>query len=161
MATDSYFEDIPVDVQSYLTEDEDIEIIADIREGELYVTNKRVILRKGGFSKEIIEASYRHISSIKYKLRRSRKWLILGVICLAIGVLALNGWILLPIYISSIELVLFLILFVVGGIGIIRGMLGREQYTFHIIGRDPIVLSAHNIEDIVKIVRQYREKVEL
>ena len=57
-----------------MTKDEKVIKTGMSREWEIYITNKRVIFRKGGiFGKEIVEASYRHISSIEYKKQRAEE----------------------------------------------------------------------------------------
>lgn len=77
---------IPSDIKSYLTLDEKMMKIEKSREWEIYVTDKRVLFRKGGIlGKKIVEASYRHISSIEYKKESPWGYIITG---LAIIVLA-------------------------------------------------------------------------
>lgn len=78
----------PPDIASYLTSDEEIMKIGKSREWEIYVTNKRVFLKKGGmFKKEIVEASYRHMSSIEYVKEMSWGNIITGIVLIIFGVI--------------------------------------------------------------------------
>lgn len=77
---------IPFDIESYLTPDEKIVKIGKSRKWKIYITDKRVIFRKGGmFGKEIVEASYRHISSIEHKKKSPWGYIIVGLFFIVFG----------------------------------------------------------------------------
>lgn len=69
---------IPSDIASFHQVLNKVMKIGKSRNWEIYVTNKRVIFRKeiggGVFGKEIVEAPYRHISSIEYKKESPWGW---------------------------------------------------------------------------------------
>lgn len=157
---------VPSDIESYLTPDEKMVKIGRSRRLEIYITDKRVILKKGGiFGKEIIEASYRHISSIEYKKHTAWDDIIGGAVMIALAFFVddiIN--VVYPLSRSQRPIVeqIFTILFVVLGlISIVVGVLmSSARYTIHVVGRKPIPLSVKGLEDAIKIIRQYREKVE-
>jgi len=141
---------VPLDVASYLTPDENVLKTGRSGEWDVYVTNKRIILRKGVMlGKEIVEASYRHISSIEYKKESPLGYIIAGIILIALAFflgIKIHSW-----------------LYIVGLIGviiIIASFLIKPVFKIHIVGRKPITLSGRLEEELIKIIREYREKVE-
>jgi len=76
----------PSDVLSYLTSDEKLLKSEKIpfQSKEIYVTDKRIIIKEG---KGIVEASYRHISSIEYKKEGNVRVLIMGIISIDVSLL--------------------------------------------------------------------------
>ena len=161
---------IPSDIESYLTPDEKMVKIGKSRKWEIYITDKRVIFRKGGMlGKEIVEASYRHISSIEYKKQSPLVYIILGITSFVSAVffvywfstIANSPSRILPsqtIFVLGEILGLFLVL--LGIISIVSGLLKKPNFIIHIVGRNPLKISGKELEDLIKIIRQYREKVE-
>jgi len=165
---------IPSDIASYLTPDEKVLMIRKAK-WEIYATNKRLILKKGGlFGKEIIEASYRHISSIEYGRRISLRWIVAGICVAVFGTLGLLitlnfmfgnivGW--LTWYGSDFRdqlQNLFSLPIICGAILILIGValsLRPPVFTIHIVGRKPIILKGKKLEELIKVVRQYREEI--
>ena len=144
---------VPTDILSYLASDEKLVQTERIKDWKIYLTNKRIILKKGGiFRKELIEASYRHISSIEYKKHRPIKWIIIGIVCIASAFFVTYQLNRLP----PITVWIPVILAIAGFALIIAAFLRPAKFRIHIIGRKPIILSG-NLEAILKIVREYRE----
>lgn len=158
---------LPSDIASYLSKDEKMIKVGKIREGGIYVTNKRIILKKGGiFGKEIVEASYRHISSIEYK--RQTPWgdIIGGVALIILGFFMddiFGLFIPLSRYTRpTIELLLIILFVILGVISIAYGLVKVDaKYTIHVVGRQPLPISGRRMEEIIRIIREYREKVQL
>ena len=158
---------LPPDIESYLTKDEKVIKTGKSREWEIYITNKRLIFRKGGiFGKEIVEASYRHISSIEYK--RQTPWgdIIGGVVLIILGFFVddiLGLFIPIPRYTRlNYELLLIVLFVILGIISIVYGLVKiHAKYTIHVVGRQPLTVSGRGMEEIIRIIREYREKVQL
>jgi len=76
------------DIASYLTPDEKVAIVGNSQK-EVYVTNKRLIIKKRGVfgGKEIVDASYRHISSIEYEKKIPLRYIVTGVSVIVFGLL--------------------------------------------------------------------------
>jgi hypothetical protein len=161
----------PSDIESYLTTDEKI-IMMTKTAWEIYATNKRLIFKKkrafGG--KEIIDASYHHISSIEYEKKMSVGYIISGI-CIAIfavAVLFLNprdpsSWFGYGTLVSSWIDVFSIGLIILGLILTLIGVahtLGPPILTIHIVGRKPIITSGKELEEMIKITRKYEEKLE-
>jgi hypothetical protein len=147
---------VPSDLLPYLTSDEELVQTERTKKWRIYLTNKRFILKKGGiFRKELVEAAYRHISSIEYKKHRSIKLIVLGIICIALGFVLT--------YLFSFWHVVFwlswlsIILAIVGVVIIVAGFLRPAKFRIHVVGRNPISLSG-DLDEILKIIREYREK---
>jgi len=163
---------IPSDIESYLTPDEKMMKIGKSREWEIYVTNKRVIFKKGGiFGKEIVEASYRHISSIEYKKQSPLGNIVAGLVLIVFGFV--SGYYALleakkysPILyeeLNTLYAILAFLGFILAFFGIIlivAILFLSPNFKIHIVGRKPLTISGKELEEIIKIIRQYREKVE-
>lgn len=165
---------VPSDIESYLTPEEKMIKIGGSRKWEIYLTDKRVIFRKAGmFGKEIIDVSYRYISSIEYKKQIPWVGIIGGafLVVFAFFVDDMLGLLLSPLsvpgvrdvshqiaVVSQIVTILFILL---GIVSVAVGLLTtRGEYKIHIVGRPPLPISGEGLEDIIRIIRQYREKVE-
>ena len=164
---------VPSDIESYLTPDEKMVKIGKSRKWEIFITDKRVIFRKGGmFGKEIVEASYRHISSIEYKKHTPWEDIIAGIVAIVLAFFVDDiGSLIISLFLArsrveSLNLglvwLVFTIFFLTVGIassvyGVLRS---GARYLIHVVGRKPIPLYGKGLEDIIKIIRQYREKVE-
>lgn len=161
---------VPSDIESYLTPDEKMVKIGKSRKWEIYITDKRVIFRKGGIlGKEIVEASYRHISSIEYKKQSPLVYIILGITSFVSAVFFVYWFSTIaksPSYYLSgptifvLGEILGLLFVLIGTIIIVSGLLKKPNFIIHIVGRNPLKISGKGLEDIIKIIRQYREKVE-
>lgn len=152
---------LPSDIESYLTPDEKMIKTGKSQEWEIYVTDRRVLFRKGGvFGKEIVEASYRHISSIEYKKENPLQYIVTGIFLIALAFI-------LPIVLGDYLQDLppettYLLVFVVGIIGaavLIASFFIKPKFKIHVVGREPLTITGE-LEEIIKIIRQYREKVE-
>ena len=154
----------PSDVLSYLTADENLLETEKSDEWEIYVTDKRVIFKKGGiFGKELVEASYRHISSIKYKKGSPLSLIITGIVIIALGLIQYNflhGINVMGTNVIGTMSLAFLIIFtLLGVISIVVSFFIKPTFKIHVVGREPLTISG-KFEGIIKIIRQYREKVE-
>jgi len=172
---------LPSDIASYLTPDEKVlKVVKDVKwgsksqifgleygaesKGEIYITNRRVIFKKGGGfleGKQIVEASYRHVSSIEF-VKESRWGYITAGICVI--VFAIFLWWFLSWLSSLIELELGLL----GLLPLIIGLLGLvlffitppNRFRIHVVGRAPLEIEG-DVEDAIKIIREFKEKVEV
>jgi len=163
---------LPPDIASYLTQDEKVVKIAENvnwgsakggigteSKGEIYVTNRRVIFKKGGGfleGKQIVEASYRHISSIELTKESRYGYIVAGIICLifAYFVWWLGDildfpilWNFIPLIVAVLGIALFFVI-------------PPKHFIIHVVGREPLRVSSE-LEDIIKIIREYTEKVEI
>ncbi len=105
--------------------------------------------------------AYRHISSIEYEKPGVSGYLV-GGISLLVSALIL--------YISNIQFIrmtlpneIYILLTVLGIILIILEIVIKPppKYQLFIVGREPLLLQGKNLEDIVKVIRQYREHVDI
>ncbi len=140
---------VPSDVESYLTPEEKMIKIGRSRKWEIYLTEKRVIFRKAGFlGKEIIEASYRHISSIEYKKHTPWGDIIGGafLVVFAFFVDDVFKLLLSPVSvdvargvsyeIALVSQIVTILCIVLGIVSLAVGLLRiRGGYTIHIVGR--------------------------
>jgi len=114
-------------------------------EWDVFATNNRIILRKGVIGKQIVEASYAHISSIEYKSFWSARQITVGLILVFIGIL------------FPLEFMIRAGLFIVGLILVLLSH--RSGIKLHVVGRpDPISLSA-DLEPMIKWIRQYKQQI--
>jgi len=174
----------PSDIASYWTKDETtLKVAKDVKwtsksasdlplsgKGEIYVTNRRVIFKRGGGfleGKEIVEASYPHISSIELGQESRSGNILAGVFFLVLaffGWWAFNAFFTPMIEISARATPQYLIGFgclVLGVLGIALFFLTPSKYfKIHIVGRNPIVISGE-LEEIIKMIRENREKAQL
>jgi hypothetical protein len=154
---------LPSDIESYLTPDEKIIKTGKSQEWEIYITDRRVLFKKGGlFGKEIVEASYRHISSIEYKKESPWEGIIIGIVLIVLAAiirLFLNDFFLSIFQYDIFALLVTIILGMVGIAVIVASFFIKPQFKIHVVGREPIPISGE-LEEIIKIIRQYREKVE-
>ena len=151
--------DAPSDVLSYLTNDENLLQTEKSDEWEVYVTDKRVIFKKGGIlGKELVEASYRHISSIEYKKGSPLSLIITGIVVIALGLFQYYFWQGIE-FIGTVSLALLIGLTLLGVISIVASFFIKPKFKIHVVGREPLTISG-KLEGIIKIIRQYREKVE-
>ena len=161
---------IPSDIASYLTPDEKIVMIGR-NGGHIYATNKRLIFKTewilGG--KEIVEVSYRHISSIEYEKKISLRYIVAGICIIVLGLLvnyfrpqSTDNLYLFGMILSNWLNILSIVLGICGAILIIIGVLLSLRppiFTIHIVGRKPIELRGKRLEELFRIVRQYREEI--
>jgi len=126
------------------------------------------------FGKEIVEASYRHISSIEHKKKSPWGYIIAGLFCIVFGLVLVLYY--LPrintllystfFYYRTFNLVNFIVavlgflLVIIGIIAIVYSLFLTPEFKIHVVGRNPLKISGKELEDIIKIIRQYREKVE-
>lgn len=151
---------IPSDIASYLTPDEKMMKIGRSREWDIYVTDKRVLFKKGGvFGKQIVEASYRHISSIEYKKESPWGYIIAGIFFIGFAFIAYNFIFEYEPTMRSILTILSFIMGLMGIILIVASVFITPKFKIHVVGRKPLTISG-KLEEIMKIIRQYREKVE-
>ena len=80
---------VPSDIASYPTEEEKILKTGHAEGKQVFLTNKRIIFKTKDFlgGKEIVEASYRHISSIEYEKKISLGYVVAGIIVIVVGLL--------------------------------------------------------------------------
>jgi len=165
---------VPSDIESYLTPEEKMIKIGSSRKWEIYLTDKRVIFRKAGIlGKEIIDASYRHISSIEYKKRIPWENIIGGafLVVFAFFVDDVLNLLLSPLTspnvrgvssdLSGVLQIITVLFLLLGIVSVAVGLLTiRGEHKIHIVGRSPLPISGKNLEDIIRIIRQYRETGE-
>jgi len=148
---------IPSDVASYLAPDE--RVLEKWRGGEwdVFATNNRIILRKGIIGKQIVEASYAHISSIEYKSLWNVGQALIGAILIFVGLFLPEEFM---IRIGLVGLVSFLIRAGSLIVGLILVLLShRSGIKLHVVGRpDPISLPT-NLEPMIKWIRQYKQPI--
>ena len=154
---------IPADIQSYLTTDEKVLKKSKSSNWEIFVTDKRVLFKKGNFfGKEIVEASYKHISSIEFKKDNPLKLLIIGIFLLVANFVQLFYFSNNFQNISNLAILstaLLIILFLMGIVAIASSFFVTPQFKIYVIGRKPLTLEG-KLEPIIKIIRQYKEKVD-
>jgi len=150
---------VPSDVSSYLTADEDILKTEKSEEWEIYVTNKRVLFKKGGiFGKELVEASYRHISSIEYKKASPLSFIIAGI-CLVLFGFIQYTFLSKNRFFEPISFWIQIVFILLGIVAIVASLFIKPTFKIHVVGREPLTVSG-KLEEIIKIIRQYKEKVE-
>ena len=153
---------VPTNIESYLTSNEKLLETSKSREWEIFVTDKRVLFHKNNIfgNKELIEASYKHISSIEYKKENPLLLIILGIFCFIIGYLF---YYFVPIVnpdasiVGTISLIFYIIL---GIVAIVSAFFQQPKFKIHVVGREPLTLTG-NLEPIIKIIRQYKEAVDI
>ena len=160
---------IPSDIASYLTPDEKVVIVGNSQR-EVYVTNKRLIIKKRGVfgGKEIVDASYRHISSIEYEKEIPLRYVVAGVFVIVFGLLLsysspliTQGWFWEGDILSNMLYIISIGLDIGGIILILMGVflsLGPPVFTLHVVGREPIEIRGKRLEELIRIARQYREE---
>lgn len=81
---DKYIELVPKEIENYVLEGETFERLYHLRDGTIYVTNRRLLMKKGHLIRDF---SYDHIKSIEYKKCRQYVMLYGGIflIILALG----------------------------------------------------------------------------
>jgi len=154
------FLSVPSEIESYLTPEEKIMKTGKSKEWEIYVTNKRVLFKKGGvLGKEIVEASYRHISSIEYKKASQLEYIISGILLIVFPFVL--PYIAPAIYedFPTVGLLIYAVCILIGVIVIIMSFFIRPSFKIHVVGRNPLTITGE-LEEIIRIVREYREKVE-
>ena len=142
---------VPSDLLPYLASDEKLVQTERTKEWKIYFTNKRFILKKGGLlKKEMVEASYQHISSIEYRKVVPINWIIAGIICIA------SSFAMTYIF-SSFQNFWFnipqIFLAIAGIVIIVAAFLRPAKFIIHIVGRNPITLSG-DLEEIFKTARE-------
>lgn len=157
----SIFKNAPSDIQSFLTFDEKLLKTDNNNNWEIYLTNKRILLKRSDMfgSKEIVEASHRHISSIEYTKVNPFLSIIAGIICIIVAI-GLNYILDQPIFnlgIPFLGIGVAAILVIIGVAVIILAFLKKPTFKLHIVGRNPITLSS-KLEEIFRIVREHQEK---
>ena len=114
--------------------------ISTLYKGEIYITNKRVIFRRGGGfleDKQIMEASYRHISSIEFSRYSRSGYILLGIIVL--GTALFFWWLRNVLRMPPIVDIVWLLL---GGLSILLFFVTPSNFfKIHIVGREPLVIS--------------------
>jgi ribosomal protein L40E len=160
---------LPLDIASYLTRDEKvIKLAKNVKWrsgkgtesiGEIYVTNRRVIFKKGGGfleGKQIVEASYHHISSVELTEESRYGYIVAGIVCLIFAYFAWwigdildfpNLWIFMPLIVAVLGIALFFVT-------------PPKRFIIYVVGREPLRVSSE-LEDVIKIIREYIEKVEV
>jgi len=147
---------IPSDVASYLAPDE--RVLEKWRGGgwDVFATNNRIILRKGIVGKQIVEASYAHISSIEYKSLWNVGQALVGAILIFAGLFLPEEYI---IRMGLDGLVSFLIQAGSLIVGLVLVLLSHTSgIKLYVIGREPISLPT-NLEPMIKWIRQYRQPI--
>jgi len=149
-------------IVAYLNRNEKILKTGKSNEWNIFVTDNRVLFYRGMLGgKEIVEASYNHISSIEYRKSSSIGLIIAGIFCFIVGYLLYS-------FVDRISPILSGTNTVFGGLFVFLGicsfiaiLLLRPSYTIHVVGRLPLTLTGRNLEPIMLIVRQYKQKVEV
>ncbi|MCR3907135.1 MAG: PH domain-containing protein [Tenericutes bacterium] len=148
-------ENLPSDISTFLTPDEEVIKTANDKKWDIYITNKRVFLKAGGFfGKEIVETPYHHISSIEYKKENPIPSMLIGGVCIVFAVISNQLLEAIPIFrtISVLSLLISAILAITGLAVIILALLKSPTLKLHIIGRKPITISS-KIEELIRISR--------
>lgn len=76
-------DEIPKNIKNILTDDEEIEKAFNLKDCEIYATNKRLIERR---KRRIRDFDYNHISSITYESKRPWLLILLGVLIVVVGI---------------------------------------------------------------------------
>lgn len=149
----------PSDVLSYLTSDEKLIRTEKTDEWEIFVTDKRVMFKKGGiFGKELVEASYKHISSIELKKTSPLSLIVTGIALIIIGLIQYTFLNELQ-FVGTVSFWLLIVFIILGIVSIVASFFLKPQFKIHVVGREPLTVSG-KLEEIIKIIRQYREKVQ-
>lgn len=137
---------IPSEVTSYFTPDEIVLKQWRVKNLGIYATQYRIFLCKQGWlSKEVVEASYEHISSIELGKKRPLKRLASAVAAILLGVL---------LAFSPFFLVFSIILWITGVALLAWFIIGVQAFTLHVVGRRAITIP----KDLGEVVRFVREK---
>jgi len=144
---------LPSDIQSQLTPDEKVIQYGAIIEGVLYVTNKRVFYRGLNTKNKIESIAYRDIVSIDpTSFNRQIVWVIIGIAILLGTFLSVQFF---RIELSDIA---YVIISVVSIVMIIVGFYKVPSYVININGKQPIKISARNINSLIYDIRKNRER---
>jgi hypothetical protein len=147
------FMTLPSDIQSQLTPDEKVIQYGAIIEGVLYVTNKRVFYRGLNTKNKIESIAYRDIVSIDpTSFNRQIVWVIIGIAILLGTFLSVQFF---RIELSDIA---YVIISVVSIVMIIVGFYKVPSYVININGKQPIKISARNINSLIYDIRKNRER---
>jgi hypothetical protein len=126
---------------------------------KIYATSIRLILSKQGrFSRQIIDAPYRFISSVELGRQRPLERMVGTIIFLIAGfVLMYLGYLLPDPYIVSPQLRLPLenlcyLFWFIGIVCIVWFLIGVQQITLHVMGRKPIAIP-RELTDVVNLIR--------
>ena len=145
----------PSDVASYLAPEE--KVLEKWRGGEwdVFATNNRIILRKGIIGKQIVEASYAHISSIEYKSLWNVGQALIGAVLIFAGLLLPEE------FIVRIGLVLGPVSFLIRAGSFIAGLVlvllsHKSGIKLYVIGRPDAISLPTNLEPMIKWIRQYK-----
>jgi len=151
---------VPSEIASYFTPEETLLKNWSSKGWNIYATQFRVFLyKKGIFSKQVIEASYEHISSIEFQRKRPLGGLFCAITSFFGGFIfiyfdfEIRGY--LPPFYFPLFLYLSLIFWIVGILSVVCFIfVAEEGFTFHIVGRSPITLP----KELTEMVRFIREK---
>ncbi|MFC1915134.1 SHOCT domain-containing protein [Chloroflexota bacterium] len=75
--------ELPKNIKSILTDDETIEEVFNLKDCEVYATNKRLIERH---KRKISDYAYNHVSSITYESKRYYWLVLIGVLVIVVGI---------------------------------------------------------------------------
>jgi hypothetical protein len=148
---------IPSDILPYLTPDEKLLKTTNTEVWQIYVTDKRILFKKGSIlEKVIVEAAHRHISSIEYKKDSPLPSIIGGIILIALGWFANYFLNQLSLMNNSILIIGLAALLAIMGIAlIISSLLKSPTLKIYVVGREPIIISG-KLKEIFRIVREHQ-----
>lgn len=153
---------IPSEIASYLIPNETILKEWSTRDWNIYATQQRIFLIKRGFlSKQVVEASYAHISSIKFMSERRFGRLVVAILLFILSFVSFRLDLLIPPeLISEVTLNIGIILggsfILLGGGLLIWFVIGVDEFfTLYVVGREPITVSKE-LSDMIRFVREKR-----
>ena len=147
------FMSLPSDIQSQLAPRERVIEYQTIMEGVVSATNRRILLRRIDASKVIESIPYTEILSIDTtQSRRQIGWFIAGIAILLVTVLSVL------IFQFQIPDLTYVVIGLISIVMIIVGFYKMPSYTLQISEKDSIKISSRNIEDVIYVIRKYRDR---
>jgi hypothetical protein len=144
---------LPSDIQSQLAPIERVIEHQTIVEGVIYATNRRILLRRIDASKVIESAPYTDILSIEMtQSRRQIGWFIAGIAILLVTFLSVL------IFQLQIPDLTYVVVGLISIVMIVVGFYRMPSYALQISGKDSIKISSRNIEDVIYVIRKYRDR---
>ena len=147
------FMSLPSDIQSQLAPRERVIEHQTIVEGVIYATNRRILLRRIDASKVIESIPYTDILSIEMtQSRRQIGWFIAGIAILLVTFLSVL------IFQLQIPDLTYVVVGLISIVMIVVGFYRMPSYALQISGKDSIKISSRDIEDVIYVIRKYRDR---
>jgi uncharacterized Zn finger protein (UPF0148 family) len=139
--------EIPKDIAQYLTRDEKIKRVFELKNCRVFASNNRLYVKEG---RRVRDATYEHISSIQFKSKRYFSLIGIGIFLMLLAFIP-----------SSASVLFFLIAIILIVLGI---FLKREWLDATVIGlQEPLKFegSRSNLDSLFKIIREKQETAQV